>query len=94
MEILLNNRLRDWITTLDGLKKVNFRGFGINVLFPLSCTLLCFPFLHVAARYWNPITYVFHFGSQEMCPTLEEFQALMESRHDEEIMPQPRFGHT
>ncbi|XP_028110312.1 uncharacterized protein LOC114308827 isoform X3 [Camellia sinensis] len=37
-----------------------------------------------------------HFGwhRKEMCPTLEEFQALMESRRNEEIMPQPLFGHT
>ncbi|KAL7229012.1 hypothetical protein ACSBR2_007664 [Camellia fascicularis] len=28
-----------------------------------------------------------------MCPTLEEFQALMKSWHDEEILPQLRFSH-
>ncbi|KAL7163921.1 hypothetical protein ACSBR2_039936 [Camellia fascicularis] len=55
----------------------------MNDLFPLSCTLLCFLFLHVVARCWNPITHVFRFGSQEMCPTIEEFQALMEFRLNE-----------
>ncbi|KAL7229627.1 hypothetical protein ACSBR2_008188 [Camellia fascicularis] len=93
METLLNNRLRDWIATLDGSKKVDFCGFGLNALFPMSRIVLCFSFLHAIARCWNPITHVFHFGSQEMCPTIEEFQALMESRHNEEIIPQSRFSH-
>ncbi|KAL7179526.1 hypothetical protein ACSBR1_042842 [Camellia fascicularis] len=55
------------------MEKISFQGFGINALFPLSRTLLCFPFLHAAARRWDPITHVFCFGTQEMCPTLEEF---------------------
>lgn len=93
MEMLPIHRLQDWIINLDGSEKVNFCGFGLNALFPLSLTSLCFPFLHAAALCWNPITHVFHFGSQEMCPTLEEFQALMESHRDKEIMFQPRFGH-
>ncbi|KAF5932678.1 hypothetical protein HYC85_028849 [Camellia sinensis] len=38
-------------------------------------------------------SHVFHFESQEMCPTLKEFQALMESWCGKAIMPQPRFGH-
>ncbi|KAL7263497.1 hypothetical protein ACSBR1_001617 [Camellia fascicularis] len=93
MEILLNNRLQDWIVTLDGSKKVNFCCFGLNTLFPLSHTSLCLPFLHASVRCWNPIIHVFRFESQEMCPTLEEFQALMESQRDEEIMSQPHFDY-
>jgi len=87
------NRLQDWITTLDDSEKMNFYGFNLNALFPLSRTSLCFPFLHATAWCWNPITHIFRFGSQEMCLTLEEFQALMESQRDKEIMLQPCFGH-
>ncbi|KAL7257309.1 hypothetical protein ACSBR1_003584 [Camellia fascicularis] len=50
MEMLLVNRLRDWIATMDGSENVNFCSFGLNTLFPLSCTSLCFPFLHAAVR--------------------------------------------
>lgn len=94
MEILFVNRLQEWIAALDGSERVNFRGFGLDALFPLNRTSLCFPFLHAAARCWNQITHLFSFGGQELCPTIEEFQALMESRCDEEILPQLRFGHT
>ncbi|KAL7247629.1 hypothetical protein ACSBR2_002524 [Camellia fascicularis] len=93
MEPFFAEKLSTWIITLDGSEKLNFRGFGINALFPLSRTPLCFSFLSVAARSWNPITHVFSFRGQEICPTIEEFQILMESRHDEEILPQSRFGH-
>ena len=93
MEMLPTNRLQDWITTLDGSENMNFCSFDLNALFPLSRTSLCFPFLHAATRCWNPITHIFRFGSQEMCSTLKEFQALMESQRDKEIMLQPCFGH-
>lgn len=93
MEMSLIHRLRDWIATLDGSKKMNFRSFSLNALFPLSRTLFFFPFLYATIRYWNSVTHVFHFESQEMCPTLKEVQALMESRCGKAIMPQPRFGN-
>ena len=78
---------------MDGSEKVNLRSFGINALFTLSRTPLCFLFLHAATRFWNPVTHVFSFSGQEMCPTFEDFQVLMESERNEEILPQLRFGH-
>ncbi|KAL7247479.1 hypothetical protein ACSBR2_002401 [Camellia fascicularis] len=73
MQPFFTEKLSNWIATLDGSEKVKFRGFGINALFPLSRTPQCFPFLHAAARCWNPITHVFSFGGQDLCPTIEEF---------------------
>ena len=93
MEGFLAQNLSSWINNLDGLEKLNFRGFDINALFTLNRTPLHFPFLHAAARFWNPVTHVFSFSGQEVCPTFEDFQALMESERDEEILPQLNFGH-
>ncbi|KAL7225057.1 hypothetical protein ACSBR1_020362 [Camellia fascicularis] len=93
MEAFLIQNLIAWIATLDGSEKLNFRSFGINALFTLSRTPLYLPFLHAAARFWNPVTHVFSFGGQEVCPTFEDFQALMESERNEEVLPQLRFGH-
>ncbi|KAL7255111.1 hypothetical protein ACSBR1_009305 [Camellia fascicularis] len=93
MEAFLVQNLTNWIANLDGSEKLNFRGFGINALFTLSHIPLRFPFLHAAARCWNPVTHVFSFSGQEICPTFEDFQALMESECDEEILPQFRFHH-
>ncbi|KAF5933747.1 hypothetical protein HYC85_029918 [Camellia sinensis] len=93
MEAFLAENLTAWIASLDGSEKLNFWGFGLNALFTLSRTPLHLPFLHAAARFWNPVTHVFSFGGQEVCPTLEDFQVLMESESQEEILPQFCFGH-
>ena len=70
-----------------------FRCCSINALFTLSRTLLHFSFLHAAARFWNPVPHVFSFCGQEICPTFEDFQALMVSERNEDILPQFRCGH-
>ncbi|KAF5934304.1 hypothetical protein HYC85_030475 [Camellia sinensis] len=93
MEAFLVENLTAWIASLDGSEKLNFRGFGLNALFTLSRTPLHLPFLHAAARFWNLVTHVFSFGGQEVCPTFEDFQVLMESEGHEEILPQFRFGY-
>ena len=93
MEEFLAQNLTTWINNLNGSEKLNFRAFGINALFTLRRTPLHFPFLHAAARFWNPVTHVFSFSGQEVCPTFEDFRTLMESERDEEILPQLRFGH-
>ena len=93
MEEFLAQNLTAWIASLDGSEKVNFWGFGINALFTLGRTPLHLPFLQAAARFWNPVTHVFSFAGQEICPTFEDFRALMESERDEELLPQLNFGH-
>ncbi|KAF5933910.1 hypothetical protein HYC85_030081 [Camellia sinensis] len=93
MEEFLAQNLTAWIASLDGSEKLNFRGFGVNALFTLGRTPLHLPFLHAAARFWNPVTHVFSFARQEICPTFEDFRALMESGRDEELLPQLNFGH-
>jgi len=93
MEEFLIQNLTNWIANLDGSEKLNFWGFNINALFTLGRTPLRFPFLYAAARFWKPVTHVFSFCGQEMCPTFKDFQALMESKHDKAILPQLRFDH-
>ncbi|KAF5933359.1 hypothetical protein HYC85_029530 [Camellia sinensis] len=93
MEEFLAQNLTAWVASLDGSEKLNFRDFGINALFTLGRTPLHLPFLHAATRFWNPMTHVFSFAGQEICPTFEDFRALMESERDEELLPQLNFGH-
>ena len=35
------------------------------------------PLLHVAANFWIPTRHVFQFNGVEICPTIEEFNAIM-----------------
>ena len=93
MEAFLVKNLTSWISSLDGSAKLNFRGFGLNALFTLGRTSLHLPFLYAAVRFWNPVTHVFSFGGQEVCPTFEDFQVLIESERGGEILPQLNFGY-
>ncbi|KAL7174641.1 hypothetical protein ACSBR2_033811 [Camellia fascicularis] len=64
--------------SLDGAECVNFRSYGLNSIF-LFCKLnIDFPFLSAASWFWNLNVHVFRFGHQELYPTFEEFEALLE----------------
>ena len=41
-----------------------------------------FPFLHVVAEFWDPKDYIFRFNTVELCPLLEEFEAILGSQSD------------
>ena len=46
------------------------------------------PLLHVVANYWVPTRHVFCFNGVELCPTIEEFGAIMgEPEIDDLIFP-------
>ena len=46
------------------------------------------PLLRVTANYWVPTQHVFHFNGVELCPTIEEFGAIMgESEVDDLVFP-------
>ena len=46
------------------------------------------PLLHAAANYWVPTQHVFHFNGVELCPTFEEFGAIMgEPEIDDFVFP-------
>ena len=46
------------------------------------------PLLHAAANYWVPSRHVFHFNGIELCPTIEEFAAIIgEPKIDDLIFP-------
>ncbi|KAL9255910.1 hypothetical protein AKJ16_DCAP23088 [Drosera capensis] len=36
--------------------------------------------LEAGATFWNPLYHVFHFGEQELCPLLEEFEAILDRK--------------
>ena len=65
--------LRTWIRSLIADDQEMLRLWGISsqtldiAEVEVSCHLLC-----AVARFWNPLFHVFHFGSVEMTPTLEE----------------------
>ena len=51
--------------------------FGVSCIFPYHQIKVDEPLLHAAANFWIPTQHVFHFNDMEICPTLEEFSAIM-----------------
>ena len=70
----------------------NFKGFvalyGLSYIFPYHQIRVDEPLLRVATNYWVPSRHVFRFNEIELCPTIEEFAAIMgELEIDDLIFP-------
>ena len=70
----------------------NFKGFvanyGLSCIFPYHQIRVDEPILRVATNYWVLSRHVFRFNEIELCPTIEEFTAIMgESKIDDLIFP-------
>ncbi|KAI8568359.1 hypothetical protein RHMOL_Rhmol02G0192000 [Rhododendron molle] len=91
MALLNQALLRPWLDSLDGIDWLNFRGHRLHALKYLREIAIHPVLLHAATRFWDPEVHVFRFGSQELCPTVEEFHAYLGS-HDstEPIVPMLR----
>jgi hypothetical protein len=83
--------LRPWLDSLDGIDWLNFQGQRLYALRHLREVAIRPVLLHAATRFWDSEVHVFRFGSQELCPTVEEFHAYLGS-HDsaEPIIPMLR----
>ena len=61
---------------LRGADKINFAFLGMKHMDALIDIPIKMDFLEAAASYWNPLRHTFVFGSQELCPTVEESRAV------------------
>ena len=59
------------------IKKLGPSFRGALVPLGLSCIKVDEPLLRVAAEFWIPTRHVFQFNGVELCPTLNEFSAIM-----------------
>ena len=66
-----------WIKKLGPSFKEALIPFGLSCIFPYHQIKVEEPLLHAAANFWIPTQHVFHFNGVKICPTLEEFSAIM-----------------
>ena len=66
-----------WIKKLDTCFKDALIPFGLSCIFPYHQIKVDEPLLCPAAEFWIPTQHVFQFNGVELCPTLEEFSAIM-----------------
>ena len=76
MEQISLEAIREWVRLLRGAEKINFSVLGMRDMMTLVKVPIKIDFLKAAAGFWNPFRHTFVFGSQELCPTVEEFRAI------------------
>ena len=76
MEQISLKAIREWVRLLRGAEKINFFVLGTRDMMTLIDLPINMDFLKAAACYWNLIRHTFVFGSQELCPTVEEFRVI------------------
>ena len=70
-------QLQAIMKSLDGESWSRLEPFRLPVLRSLHHTRINYPFLHTLAQFWDARKHVFQFGTMELCPLPEEFEALL-----------------
>ncbi|KAI8542702.1 hypothetical protein RHMOL_Rhmol08G0159400 [Rhododendron molle] len=73
----LEDSLWPWLTQFLGIDWLNFQYHGLTSFRYLRHVPLRPTLLRAALRFWDPDVHVFRFGDDEICPTIEEFQAYL-----------------
>ena len=77
-----------WIKRLGPNFKYSIALYGLSCVFPYHQIRVDEPLLHAAANFWVPNQHVFCFNGIELCPTIEEFGAIIgEPEIDDLIFP-------
>lgn len=85
--------LDQWMNSFNGLDRLLFKPFNLDFLFSLHHIPIKFAFLRAVASLWDPKFHVFRFKREELCPTLEEFAAIMgHSDRKGLVIPNPSFN--
>ncbi|KAI8550622.1 hypothetical protein RHMOL_Rhmol06G0121700 [Rhododendron molle] len=67
-----------WLKTFVAGDWLSFRTHGLAAFRFLRRVRLRPEILWAAVRFWDPDVHVFRFGDDELCPTMEEFQAYLQ----------------
>jgi hypothetical protein len=70
--------LSPWLEAFAANDWLSFRSYGLAAFRFLRSVKLHPEILTAASRFWDPDVHVFRFGDDELCPTVEEFQAYLQ----------------
>ncbi|KAI8563685.1 hypothetical protein RHMOL_Rhmol03G0128500 [Rhododendron molle] len=77
MENPLPTLLRPWLVQFLSIDWLNFKYYGLASFRYLLHVPFCPELLRAVLRFWDPDVHVFRFGDDEICLTVEEFQAYL-----------------
>ena len=69
--------INKWVRSFDFNTKTNFIAIKFEGIKALSNVKIKWDFLCIAMKFWDPKDHVFWFDTIELCPTIEEFSAIL-----------------
>ena len=69
--------INSWVHSFDFSTKTNFTAFKLEGIKALRNVKIKWDFLRAAVKLWDPEDHVFWFNTIELCPTIEEFSAIL-----------------
>ena len=66
-----------WVRNFDFSTKTNFTDYKLEEIKALRNVKIKWDFLHAAVKFWDTEDHVFWFQTAELCPTIEEFSAIL-----------------
>ena len=78
--------MKTFLKSLNGNDQNKLQSFHVKPLQSLQHLKIDIAFLHAAITFWDTRDHVFRFNSQELCPLIEEFAAIMRCLLDSTAM--------
>ena len=66
-----------WVRSFDFSTKTNFTTYKLERIKALRNVKIKWDFLRTAVKFWDTEDHVFRFKTAELCPTIEEFSAIL-----------------
>ena len=66
-----------WVHSFDFSAKTNFTAYKLERIKALRNVKIQWDFLYAVVKFWDPEDHVFRFKTVELCPTIEEFSAIL-----------------
>ena len=66
-----------WVHSFDFSTKTNFIAYKLEGIKTLRNVKIKWEFLRATVKFWNPKDHMFRFKTAELCPTVEEFSAIL-----------------
>ena len=66
-----------WVRSFDFSTKTNFTTYKLEGIKALRNVKIKWDFFHAAVKFWGTEDHVFRFKTAELCPTIEEFLAIL-----------------
>ena len=73
----ITHDINRWVCSFDFITKTNFTAYKLEGIKNLRNIKIKWDFLHAVVKFWNTEDHVFRFKIAELCPTIEEFSAIL-----------------